>query len=55
MGFRPVDAAVGDAFSIDQGLARDELLGSCDEIALNHDTDDIAVAGGDLAGDVLAD
>ena len=51
----PVDAGVGDALAVDQRLAGDELLRAGDEVALKHDTDDVAVAGGDLSGDVAAD
>ncbi len=55
VGFGPVDAAVGDALAVDERLAGDELLRAGDEIALDHDADDVAIAGGDLRGDVVAD
>ena len=55
MGLGPVDAGVGDALAVDERLAGDEFLRAGDEIALDHDADDAAVAGGDLRGDVVAD
>ena len=55
VGFWPVNTAVGDALSVNEGLTRDEFLSARYEIAFDHDADDIAVAGGDLAGDVVAD
>ena len=37
------------------GCAGDELLRAGDEVALNHDADDVAISGGNLCGDVAAD
>lgn len=48
MGFRPVNAGVGDALSIDQRGAGDQLLRSGDEIAFDHDTHDATFSAGDL-------
>ena len=55
VGLVPVDAGVGDALAVDERLAGDELLRAGDEIALDHDADDVAIAGGDLRGHVVAD
>ena len=55
VGFLPVDAGVGDALSVDKRLAGDELLRTGDEVAFDHDSDDVAVARGDLRGDIAAD
>ena len=41
-GLVPVDAGVGDALAVDQRFAGDELLRAGDEIALDHDADDVA-------------
>ena len=54
-GFVPVDAGVGDALAVNQGLAGNEFLRASDEIALDHDADDVAIALGDLRGHVVAD
>jgi hypothetical protein len=54
-GFLPVDAGVGDALAVDKRLAGRELLRAGDQIALNHDADDVAISRGDLRGDVAAD
>ena len=55
MGFGPVDAGVGDALAVDERLAGDQFLCAGNQVALEHDTDDVAVAGSDLIGDVAAD
>ena len=54
MGFRPVNASIGDALSVDQGLAGEEFLGAGYQIALHHDADNVWVPFGNLAGDVVA-
>ena len=41
---RPADAGVGHALSIHQRLALDRLLRAGDEVALNHDADNTAIA-----------
>ena len=55
MGFVPAYAGVGDALTVDKLFAGDQLLGSCDEVAFEHDAHDALVAAGDLACDVAAD
>ena len=55
MGFGPVDAGVGDALAVDEGLAGDEFLCAGDQVALNHDADDVRLSCGDLRGYVVAD
>lgn len=60
MGFLPVEAGVGDALAVDEGLAGDELLRAGDQIALDHDAHNpsiaaLAAGAGDLAGDIVAD
>src|ERR1700721_3900664 len=54
MGFVPIDAAIGDALSIDEWLAWYEFLRSRDQIALDHDAEDAAVSRGNLCGDIAA-
>ena len=54
MRFRPVNAGVGDALSVEQWLTGNELLRTCHQIAFDHGADDVWVAGGDLSGDVVA-
>ena len=54
VGLRPVDAGIGDALSVGKGLAGNEPLRACNKIALDHDTDDVAIAARDLGGDVMA-
>ena len=58
MGGGPVYAAVGDAlavYEIAEGLAGDEFLRACHQVALDHDAEDVAVACSDLFGDLMAD
>ena len=55
MSVCPVEARVGDALSVDEGLAGDELLRASDEIALDHYAHDAFIAGGDLGSDIVAD
>jgi hypothetical protein len=54
MGFAPIDAAIGDALSIHQCLAWHEFLCPRDQIALDHDSEDVAVSRGNLCGDIAA-
>src|ERR1039458_345660 len=54
VGLRPVDAGVGDALAVDEGLAWDEFLRAGHQIALHHDAEDVWVASGNLAGDIVA-
>ena len=54
VGLRPVDTGIGDALSVGKGLAGNEPLRARNKIALDHDTDDVAVAARDLAGHVMA-
>lgn len=47
VGGGPVYAAVSDAlavYEIAEGLARNELLRACHQVALDHDAEDVAVA-----------
>jgi hypothetical protein len=48
VGFRPVDAAVGDALAVDQRLAGDQLLRAGHQVALDHHAHDALVARGNL-------
>ena len=50
----PVNAGVGDALAVDKRLAGNELLRARDQVALKHNADDIAIAGGHLCGDIAA-
>ena len=54
MGLLPVDASVGDALAVDEGLAGYEFLRSGDEVALDHDADDSLISGGDLCSSFAA-
>jgi hypothetical protein len=45
VGFVPVDAGVGDALAVDEGLAGDEWLRASYEVALDHDTHNASIAG----------
>lgn len=52
--FIPPYTRVGDALSVRQRLAMLQLLGSCNQVALQHDADDSWLAVGDLARDFAA-
>src|SRR5688572_31387005 len=47
----PIDAAVGDALAVAQGLAGHQVLLSADQMAFDHHADDAAVAVLDLPRD----
>src|ERR1017187_10856288 len=51
----PAEAAVGKTLTVDQRLAGRELLRACNQVALNHDADNAAIARGDLSGNVTRD
>src|SRR5689334_17641352 len=50
-GGRPVDAGIGDALPVAQGLAGDLILPPRDEMTLDHDAADAPIPGFELAGD----
>ena len=54
VGFGPVDAGVGDALAVYEGLAGNEFLRAGDQVALDHDADDVVISGGDLRGNIFA-
>src|SRR3984885_1729853 len=54
MGFTPIDAGIGDALSIDQRLTWHEFLCPGNQIALDHDPQDVTVSRGNLRGDIAA-
>ena len=51
----PTEAGVGDALSVDERLVGNQLLSTCDEIALDHDSHDATISARDLGGDILRD
>jgi len=51
----PVNAAICDALTINQGLTSHQVLSTTDEVALNHHPQDTGITCLKLAGNVIAD
>src|SRR5580693_7946533 len=52
--FSPIDTAVGNALAVDERLARNQLLRSGHQVALDHRAHDVAVPCCDLCGNIVA-
>src|ERR1039458_4550131 len=50
----PSHTRIGDTLAIHQRFPCDQLLCSCDQIALQHDADDVPVSLGNLPCDIAA-
>ena len=47
----PRNAGIGDALAVAEGLAVDQILAAFDEVALQHDSEDVVGPRTDLAGE----
>jgi hypothetical protein len=55
VGFGPVDAGVGNALPVDEGLTGNERLCAGHQVALDHYAHDASISCGNLPGDIVAD